>query len=585
MAALESGEMPHAAERPIAASTQIVAVAWLRWRIFVNSMFRRRPKTGRQAVGVAFMILLRLMVWPFLAFMVVGPVLGSGFWAWMIIDHHHAQRLEVLLGAITLGWQFVAVNGLSIAAAISSFDPASLIRYPLRFGRYFVLRTLIGLMTPSTIVGCLSLLAAAVGIGIADARLAAPALLVLAVYALMNIFLTRMLGAWMERWLANRRFREIFSVLLALSAMSFQLVGLQRYSGHPHAAPYGRLFSYFQNSNISLRWLPPGYAARAILDATHPLAALLPLALLMASTGLFAWVFAIRLRKQFFGEYLGEGAVGRSSPKARRRAKTIDRAMAPASAQEPQNGGAAFPPVIAACLRKEWLTFRGNGAQLIGLITPLVFLVLLNRGQFATHTALFLPGAIAYVMLGALANLYNAFGADGLGVQIYLLAPIRMRDVIVAKNISSLTLIVTEATLAWGLVTFLQRTSIPLATQVSTILWTVFVIALNLSLGTLRSIQAPRRFVPGQVRPRRGVPAAPTNRSSGLLILLVLFGSMLLQVPVVLLCDHLKLPWLAAWIFGPLALAAVAAYAVLLQNAERLVLAHRDVLAEELCKA
>ena len=35
--------------QPIPARTQLLAVAWLRWRIFVNSTFRRRPK--RQATG------------------------------------------------------------------------------------------------------------------------------------------------------------------------------------------------------------------------------------------------------------------------------------------------------------------------------------------------------------------------------------------------------------------------------------------------------------------------------------------------------------------------------------------------------
>jgi ABC-2 type transport system permease protein len=173
------------------------------------------------------------------------------------------------------------------------------------------------------------------------------------------------------------------------------------------------------------------------------------------------------------------------------------------------------------------------------------------------------------------------FGADGLGVQLYLLAPVRMRDVLVAKNIASLLLVVTEAVLAWSLVSFLNPTRIALATQVSTVLWTIFVIATNVSLGTLRSIQAPRRYVPGQTRRQRGTPA---NRTSGLLILLVLFGSLLLQFPVVALSHFVHLPWLATWVFGPLAAAAVAAYCLLLQRAERLILSHRDIFAEELCK-
>jgi hypothetical protein len=145
----------------------------------------------------------------------------------------------------------------------------------------------------------------------------------------------------------------------------------------------------------------------------------------------------------------------------------------------------------------------------------------------------------------------------------------------------SLAVIVAEAGMAWVLVSMLARTPISFATQVSTGLWTIFVIGANLALGTMRSIQAPRRFVPGQTQRRR---STPTNRTSGLLIMLVLFGSMALQFPVTLLCRYFDNPWLGAWIFGPLAFAAVAAYALLLHNADRFILAHRDVFAEELCK-
>ncbi len=589
MAALIAGRAGADSVQPIPASAQLLAVAWLRWRIFVNSTFRRRPRTARQAVSIALAIILRIILWPFLATMVIGPVAGSGFWAWATIAHHHPQRLQTLLAGITIGWQFVAINGLSIAATASNFDPASLIRYPLRFGRYFVLRTLIGFLTPSTIVGCLSSLAAAIGIGVAMPALALPALAVLAVYALMNLFLTRMIGAWMERWLANRRFREVFNILIALFAASLQLLNFQRYAPRVPGAAHGWPLNFFQGSNASLRWLPPGYAANAILHASHAFPSLVPFCCLAMSTLLFSAVFAVRLRKQFLGEHLSEGAVHRRAARRSSRAKvaqqeapqsTIDQ-PAPASTQS-RRAHAMFSPVVAACLRKEWLIFRSNSAQVIGLVTPLIFVVILNHGQFATHPALFLPAAIAYVLMGALAGLYNVFGAEGLGVQVYLLAPIRMRDAIIAKNLSGLALAVTEAALAWALVVFLKRAPIPLATQVSTFFWTVFVIAANVTLGTIRSIQAPHKYVPGQARQRRGTP---TNRTSGLLILLVLLGSVALQAPVIWLCRHFHQPWLAAWIFGPLAAAAIAAYGLLLHNAEKLVLSHRDVLTEELCKA
>ena len=107
-------------------------------------------------------------------------------------------------------------------------------------------------------------------------------------------------------------------------------------------------------------------------------------------------------------------------------------------------------------------------------------------------------------------------------------------------------------------------------------------IATNLALGTMRSIQAPRKFVPGQTRQRRGTP---TNRTSSSTILFVMFGSLLLHLPVIYLCRHFHMPWLASLIFGPFAVAAVATYALMLRNAEQLILSHRDVLSEELCKS
>jgi ABC-2 type transport system permease protein len=534
-------------------------------------------------VGLVFGILLRLIVWPMLALIVVGPVAGSGFLAWMAISEGRTQTLAPLLLGITLLWQFVSINGLSIAAAIPSFDPASLVRFPLRFGRYFLLRSLLGLLTPSTIVGCLALLAAAVGIGVANASLALPALVVMAVYALMNIYLTRMIGAWMERWLANRRFREIFSILMALFAVSIQFLNLQRNSTRAPGARNSWLLSVLHSSGSYQYWLPPGFAAQAILLVKHPLAAVSQFAALLASTALFAAVFSIRLHKQFLGEYLSEGVSRRVQVLSAPRLRAPEPQLVPLSA--PAGARTILSPTIAACLRKDWLILRSNGTQLIGLLTPLLFVVIfsMNRAFSAFSSKYFLPSAIAYVLIGVLTSLYNIFGADGRGVQVYLLAPIRMRDVVVAKNLMSLALIVAEAGLAWIVICVLARAPIPVSTQISTALWAVFVVAMNLSIGTLRSIQAPRYFVPGQTRQLRA--GAPANRTSALLVLAVLFGSMLLQIPVALASKYLEQPWLAAWVFGPLAVAAILGYALMLRNAERLILAARDVFAEELCKA
>ena len=564
----------------IPASTQLLAIAWLRWRIFVNG-FRRQAGSGKIA-GLVVSIVLRILLWPILALWIVGPAVGSGFLAWMAVDDRHPQRLSVLFGGITLIWQLIAINGTGIAATVSSFDPSSLLRFPLRFGRYLVLRLMLGLMTASTIVGCLALFAAAIGITVAQPSLAPAAFVVLAIFAAMNIFLSRMIAVWMERWLSTRRAREIFTALMALVFVSFQFLNFRRPTGHRlHASNINWLTAFMHGTNHFLLWLPPGFATNSIFPIEHPLARLAQFAALLVWTGLFLAAFAFRLHKQFLGEYLSEGAP-RSAPKPPR---THPPAPTPAPAgvfnqQLATNHQQLLSPTIAACLRKEWVYLRGNSNQLIQMVTPLVFVFIFARGILARHPAYLLSGAVGYALLGLLGTLYNVFGADAAGVQLYLLAPVRLRDVIVAKNIASLALLLVETALAWTIVMLLATAPIALSSQFSAAFWIVFVVFANLSLGTLRSIQAPRKILPGQTRQLR---STSTSRTSALIVLAILFGSILLQVPVALLCGYFHNPWLAVWIFAPLAAAAVAAYALMLANADQLILTHRDTFAADLC--
>ncbi len=308
-------------------------------------------------------------------------------------------------------------------------------------------------MTPSTIVGCLALLAAAVGIGVANASLALPALVVMAVYALMNIYLTRMIGAWMERWLANRRFREIFSMLMALFAVGIQFLNLQR---GPMRAPGTRsswLLAVLHSSGSYLYWLPSGFAAQAILLGEASPGGACPICRIAGQHR------AVR------GGICGPAAqtVSRRVPERGREPARIGdtgaarkelRTLQPVALSAPASSSAFVSPIVAACLRKEWLVLRGNGTQLIGLLTPLMFVVIfsMNRAFSAFSSKYFLPAAIAYVLIATLSSLYNIFGADGRGVQVYLLAPIRMLDVVLAKNLMSLALIVTQVGLAWTII-------------------------------------------------------------------------------------------------------------------------------------
>ena len=134
MAKLGEGRDSVTSARAIPARVQLMAVAWLRWRVFINAFHRSTQK--RRVTGLVFTIVLRIIAWPFIVLWIVGPVIGCGFLAWMSIDRHRPELLSLLLAGVFLFWQFLGVNGISIAATISSFDPASLLRFPIPFGRY-----------------------------------------------------------------------------------------------------------------------------------------------------------------------------------------------------------------------------------------------------------------------------------------------------------------------------------------------------------------------------------------------------------------------------------------------------------------
>jgi ABC-2 type transport system permease protein len=564
----------------IPAMTQLLAIAWLRWRIFVNSLFRKTGK--RNNAGLVLAVVLRVIAWPIFALWVIGPSFGAGALAWMAVHDHHPQRLAPLLAGIAIGWQFIAVNGVSMAASLSTFDPASLLRFPLRFGRYLVLRLLLGLLTPSTLIGCLALFGAFLGITVADASLAPDALIVLMVYALMNLFFSRMIAAWLERWLATRRTREIFGALMALLVVGIQFINFGRWSthgsAHTHATNSSWLLNFMHESNSYLAWLPPGFATQAIFPVEHPLLRLAQFAGLLVWTAAFLAALAYRLEKQFLGEYLSEGAPRATTPTPR--APSQLPAVRPQPATDNLQPATSFlSPTVAVCLRKEWLYLSSNGGMLVGLLTPLIFVFLLSRGMLERHPSYLLAGAVGYALMGPMVGLYNIFGADAAGVQLYLLAPVRLRDVVMAKNIASTALLLIEASLAWLIVSWLATAPIPPATRVATVFWVGFVVFANLAFGTLRSIQAPRKVALAQTRQMRPVAQSKT---SGLLVLAMLFGCILLQVPVTLLCRHFHNPWLAAAIFAPLAAVAVAAYALLLHSVDRLILTNRDTFAQEL---
>src|SRR6266496_3459358 len=277
-------------------SAQLITIAELRWRMFLNGLRSKRGKLelfSRTLVTLAFAL-----------GGLGGFVLATGS-SWYFVSQDQAEYLAILLWPIFFFWQFFPVMA---TAFTNNPDSGELLRFPLTYRSYFLIRLAYGYFDPASALGTLGLFGILIGVTVARPVLFPWALLVLLIFALFNLILMQTVFAWLERWLAQRRTREIMGVLFILAMLSFQLIGpaIEHFGKGPHPE-FGRAA---QLTNQIQALLPPGLAANAIAEISHArffrgFASLLLVALLTTAIGL---LLHIRLRAQFRGENLSEAA-------------------------------------------------------------------------------------------------------------------------------------------------------------------------------------------------------------------------------------------------------------------------------------
>ena len=107
---------------------------------------------------------------------------------------------------------------VTLASFQEHFDIGGLLRFPVGFGAFFLLHLIFGLVDASTMMGALCCLGIWIGITVARPDLCAWAALALALFAAFNILLVRAISAWIDRWLAQRRTREIVGALFFIGS-------------------------------------------------------------------------------------------------------------------------------------------------------------------------------------------------------------------------------------------------------------------------------------------------------------------------------------------------------------------------------
>jgi ABC-2 type transport system permease protein len=564
---------PHHPWTAAQSRAQFAALAKLRWHIFRNA-FRRKGGAGELAA--------RIILLPILGLFAVGPILGSGFGAYFLISSGRIATLPVLTWAIFALWMLVVLN---ISPAGLSFDINTIIRFPLSFPRYLTARIFFGLLSASTVIGTLSVIAADIGIAIAKPSLAPWSTLLLAIFVLTNIFFTRMLLVWVERWLSTRRSREILTAFILFASLGFQYINVTFNPGlqgrHRHASNHlPLLLSIYHHIQPIAALLPPGLTASSIaaFSQTHFLNSIATLLGLIAFTSLFFSIYAWRMHREFRGENLSE--VTQPKQPAAQHAQTTRPAVIPASPPTAATSTFGLNPTVIACLQKEFIYLRRNINQLYGFVAPL-FMVFLFAGRMSANGRFgefIFPVAVAYSILGVSVLSYNALGVDGSGVQFYFLSPTSLRDVFLAKNITGFLLNFVELILIFAVITFVAHPP-SLIIGLSTLCWLLFATFINGAVGNLRSLTAPKKI--NLLKPTRG----QASQLSVLIALGILVACLAIAFVVITLANYFARPWLMVPIFLALALIAFLVYLQVLNRLDAIALEHREDLAEELSKA
>lgn len=540
---------------------QLTTIAQLRWRMFVNSLRTRRGKmelASRIAVTSAF------------AIGGVGGFFAIAGMSWYFVSHGNGQFLAIPLWMILFFWQIFPVMA---TAFTNNPDSSELLRFPLSYRSYFLVRLAYGFLDPASALGSLGVFGVLVGVTAARPLIFPWALAVLFTFALFNLVLMQTIFAWLERWLAQRRTREVLGVLFILATLSFQMTGpaLQQvtHGSHPQL-----LHSLSVGAKIQ-SVLPPGLAADAISRALGAeffvgFTSLLFLAALTLAIGL---LLNIRIRAQFRGENLSEAA-----------ARPLTK--------QPQNlqlgwNLPGFSRSVAAVFEKEMHYLLRSGPMLLTLIMPIFMLAVIRMGPMNAmhHSGIMqrtpdtaFPGAAAYSLLILTNLVYNCFGGDSGGIQFFYSSPVRFRQIVLGKNLAHSAVLIATTAFSWLAVSYLYGAP-HLAVTVATMAGLLFAAPLNFTAGNLLSLYSPKKR-DFSTFGRQNVSQTTVLASFGMQTVIVGLG-----VGVFAISRLYHDLWIAVILFLLLAAISIPVYVAVLRQMDGLAAQRQESLIAELCRA
>lgn len=506
---------------------QFSALIWLKWTLFRNALRSRKARLNRVASMLLTAGALGLAL-------VVALGAGAAAYGFSTLDaQFNAADARDLKQTADIFF-FMSVAFLYLIWAIvplglgggSQFEPGRLLLYPVSLGKLFAIDLASELTSLASIFAAPVLIATALGAGLGN-RNVTMALAAAGCAVLFGITLAKWLATSVGALMKRRRTRG--ETLLALIGASFGLAGA-------FLGQLGPILMKHADAVRSLRWTPPGAIALALTSGLRPGGGLdyaLSLATLAAYTLLLLSMTYWIARRSALG---AGGARFGSRPKGRGAAVEAERYAGwqlPFLTQE-----------LSALIEKE-ARYAMRNAQLRTLsLMPLILIGVrlaqsgglrraggvpaagpgaLLAGSLARYgEGLTAASALLYVFL-ILASLgCNLFGYEGSGMRSLVLAPVRRRDILLAKNI-----VVTFIALAFAvvLVTVNELVFGDLSFQALVFVAICFALysAIFSLVGNWLSIRFPKRLKFGKRMNATGVTAlllVPLMLAMGLLPLL-----------------------------------------------------------------
>jgi ABC-2 type transport system permease protein len=548
------------------AQRQYSALVAMRWHMVANSVRSVQGAFEFGARGVAFII-----------YTIMGLALGFGLGAgaYSLVSGGHLEFLPVLFWTVLLVWQVLPI---ALASFQEQFDLSGLLRFPVNFGSFYLLNLVFGLVDVPTILGGICCVGILAGMTLARPALFGWTALVLVAYALFNILAARAVLAWVDRWLAKRRTREVVSAIFLLLMLSLQLLNPalhQQYmyrgaknpvDGQPGRELFNDLPEWTKPVIAMVPWLPPGVAARsvdmnAVRKSPAAFESLGALGLYILASGV---VLGVRLRAEFRGERLSE------APAARKRNEGDSKWLIDGSGP------------VAAVMEKEIRTIPRSMPLLFAMGAPLLTVLVLssvfrNTAVGGRPFQLAFPLCVCYALLGFTQMIFNNLGAEGAGIQMLFFSPTPIRTVLLAKNLLHGLLFALVATLAGILAAF--RLGEPDFTLIATTAaWVLFALPMNLAAGNVLSLTMPYRVNLGRISRQRGSQASALV---SMLIQAVVIGC---GLAILELCTYFDKRWLAAPSLLVMAGVGLMVWLRVLRNADSIANRNRDTLIGTLAK-